>query len=110
VNGSVTVTVIKPEADFVALSTTFFEDLPVTFQNLSTGAVSYQWELGDGSTSTMVHPSNTYFTPDTFYVTLIATNASGCVDSIGYTFQTPLRQMKVVTTIRFGSVLSTSKK
>jgi gliding motility-associated-like protein len=82
VNGSVTVTVIKPEADFVALSTTFFEDLPVTFQNLSTGAVSYQWELGDGSTSTMVHPSNTYFTPDTFYVTLIATNASGCVDSI----------------------------
>jgi gliding motility-associated-like protein len=82
VNGNVTVTVIKPNADFVALSSTFFEDLPVTFQNLSTGAVSYQWDLGDGSSSSMVHPSNTYFTPDTFYITLIATNASGCIDSI----------------------------
>jgi gliding motility-associated-like protein len=82
VNGNITVTVIKPNADFVALSSTFFEDLPVTFQNLSTGAVSYQWDLGDGSSSSMVHPSNTYFTPDTFYITLIATNASGCIDSI----------------------------
>ncbi|HXU27339.1 MAG TPA: PKD domain-containing protein, partial [Bacteroidia bacterium] len=51
------------------------------------GAVSYQWDFGDGSpTSTGANPShiftNTTAATQTFTVQLIATNAFNCVDSV----------------------------
>jgi gliding motility-associated-like protein len=58
------------------------EDLPITFQNLTTGGVSYQWTFGDGHSSTIVHPNNTYDVPGTYYITLIATNEIGCKDTV----------------------------
>lgn len=82
VEDSALVNVIHPTANFVISSHTLFESLPITFQNTSTGAVSYQWEFGDGNTSTMVHPNNTYLIPGTYEVTLIATNELGCKDTI----------------------------
>lgn len=82
VEGTTTVTVIEPDADFVISSNTLFEDLPITFQNLTVGGNTYEWEFGDGQTSTMVHPNNTYDVPGTYYVTLIATNYLGCKDTI----------------------------
>ncbi|MBY0479470.1 MAG: PKD domain-containing protein [Chitinophagaceae bacterium] len=53
----------------------------VNFQNLSTGAISYQWDFGDGNNSTAVSPAHTYTTTGNFTVRLIATNASGCSDT-----------------------------
>lgn len=82
VEGTTTVTVIEPDADFIISSHTLFEDLPITFQNLTVGGNTYNWEFGDGHTSTMVHPNNTYDVPGTYYVTLIATNYLGCKDTI----------------------------
>jgi gliding motility-associated-like protein len=82
VNGSTTVTVVQPIADFNISSHTLFEDLPITFQNTTQGGVSYQWEFGDGQQSTVVHPNNTYEDPGTYLVTLIATNELGCMDTI----------------------------
>lgn len=82
VKGEITITVIKPLADFQIVSSPLFNGLPVTFQNLTTGGVSYQWTFGDGHSSTMVHPNNTYNDPDTYIVTLIATNIIGCKDTI----------------------------
>lgn len=82
VEGTTTVTVIEPDADFVISSNTLFEDLPITFQNLTVGGNTYEWEFGDGQTSTMVHPNNTYDVPGTYYVTLIATNYLGCKDTV----------------------------
>lgn len=82
VEGTTTVTVIEPDADFVISSKTLFEDLPITFQNLTVGGNTYEWEFGDGQTSTMVHPNNTYDVPGTYYVTLIATNYLGCKDTV----------------------------
>lgn len=82
VEGTTTVTVIEPDADFIISSHTLFEDLPITFQNLTVGGNTYVWEFGDGQTSTMVHPNNTYDVPGTYYVTLIATNYLGCKDTI----------------------------
>lgn len=82
VEGRVTVNVIKPNADFTISSHTLFEDLPITFQNLSTGGVSYTWEFGDGQTSVLVHPNNTYDLPGTYYITLVATNYLGCKDTV----------------------------
>lgn len=76
------VEVLQPIANFHIVSSTFFEDLPVQFQNATFGANQYFWEFGDGNTSTMVHPSNVYTEPGIYYVTLYAENEIGCRDSI----------------------------
>ena len=53
------------------------------FQNLSTGPspISYQWDFGDGNTSTQINPSYSYSTAGNYTVTLIA-SAGGCSDTI----------------------------
>ncbi|MDR0605519.1 MAG: PKD domain-containing protein, partial [Bacteroidales bacterium] len=42
---------------------------------------TYQWNFGDGATSTSEHPSHAYG-PGDYVVTLIATSQYGCVDSL----------------------------
>lgn len=49
----------------------------VSFQNLSTNGVSYQWDFGNGQTSTQANPTVTYTTPGTYNVTLVASNNTG---------------------------------
>lgn len=54
----------------------------VTFSNTSTLSTSYQWLLGDGSTSTTAEPTHTYQTFGNYHVSLIGTNTFGCVDTL----------------------------
>ncbi len=82
VSGSTTVTVIHPIANFEISSNTLFDDLPITFQNTTVNGDTYQWFFGDGNTSTVVHPNNTYNDPGTYLITLIATDEKGCTDTI----------------------------
>ena len=82
VNGSTSVVVVKPSANFQVSSHTWFDDLPITFMNTSQNAVTYFWSFGDGNTSTLVHPNNTYDDPGLYYVTLIAYDEKGCTDTI----------------------------
>ena len=50
----------------------------VQFSDSSTGgAVSWLWDLGNGSTSTVQNPSKTYTVPGTYSVTLTITDAAG---------------------------------
>lgn len=49
----------------------------ITFNNLSTNGVSYQWNFGNGQTSTQTNPTVTYSTPGTYNVTLVAHNNTG---------------------------------
>lgn len=49
----------------------------ITFNNLSTNGVSYQWNFGNGQTSTQTNPTVTYTTPGTYNVTLVAYNNTG---------------------------------
>ncbi len=53
----------------------------VYFQNNSTNATSYVWELLPGVTSTQFEPSQTYNTPGTYLVSLIARNECYCADT-----------------------------
>lgn len=81
VSDAVTVTVQKPVADFIVSSNLVVEDVPITFQNLTVNGVSYFWDLGNGTTSTLVHPNATYPEPGLYDIWLIATDANGCIDS-----------------------------
>ncbi len=54
----------------------------INFINNSEGAAGYQWMFGDGSTSSHNNPTHIYNLPDTFAVTLVATNQFSCKDSV----------------------------
>jgi gliding motility-associated-like protein len=82
VEGSMTITVVAPTADFITSSTTFFNGFPITFVNQSVNAVAYEWDFGNGNTDTFVHPTNTYDYPGMYLVTLIAIDDKGCTDTI----------------------------
>lgn len=61
---------------------------PVAFfdsSSTSTGMViSWVWDFGDGTTSTLQNPVHTYNSPGTFQVCLTITTSSGCVSTICY--------------------------
>ncbi len=62
--------------DFAAADFTVATDgLTATFSNTSTGAVSYQWDFGDGLTSNLKDPEHTYPAAGPYTVTLIAGDA-----------------------------------
>lgn len=76
------VAITKPHASFT-LSDTFAICAPLidTFTSTSTGAVSYAWSFGDGNSSPLANPINTYAVPGIFSVRLIVTDAAGCIDT-----------------------------
>ena len=75
---------IKPIANFVATPRIVCAHLPVTFTDLTTGAVTnWLWYFGDGGTSTDKNPIHIYEDTGYFNVTLIVCNA-GCCDSIKF--------------------------
>ncbi len=81
VSDNVKITVQKPVADFIVSSDLVVEDVPITFQNLTVNGASYFWDLGNGTTSTLVHPNATYPEPGLYEILLIATDINGCIDS-----------------------------
>ena len=59
-----------------------------TFVSTSTitgGWLTYNWDLGNGTTSTLVNPGPVYYTPGTYIVKLKVIGNFGCVDSISKT-------------------------
>lgn len=58
----------------------------VMFQNTSTissGSLTYEWDFGDAlGTSTDVSPNYAYAAEGTYTVTLVATSANGCTDTV----------------------------
>jgi len=76
------VIVVKPNADFTYLSTNLIEGLPISIQNLTTNGYVYDWFFSDGGTSSIMHPTHVFDSSGTYYVTLIAEDAKGCIDSI----------------------------
>lgn len=50
----------------------------VQFQNNSSNATEYQWDFGDGNTSTSYEPSHTFTQAGTYQVRLVAHNPNAC--------------------------------
>ncbi len=75
-----------PSADFVAATTIIFEDDTIFFTDSSKvfpedSIVSWYWEFGDGSTSTLNDPWHIFRFADTFSVELTVSNYNGCSHS-----------------------------
>ena len=73
-----------PDFTFSAQPDSGCSPLNVTFPSV-VGAVSYQWNFGDGSTGSGASPTHTYInttgSDQVFTVTLIGSNAFGCSDT-----------------------------
>lgn len=73
----------RPAANFTANNTFRCQpNLSVNFQDQSANAVSWLWNFGDGTTSTLQNPSHNYTAYGNYDVQLIVANASGCTDTI----------------------------
>jgi gliding motility-associated-like protein len=81
------VTVNGPKAAFSVSSTNTTITLPVYFYNYTNNYNSfntqYQWDFGDGGTSTVMSPTYAFANPGTYTVRLIATNPTTlCGDTV----------------------------
>jgi len=59
----------------------------VVINNSSNGAVSYLWDLGDGTTLTDIDPSITYTAEGAYTICLIAYTATNCTDTTCQTIE-----------------------
>src|SRR6185369_13628572 len=66
-----------PVVAFAANPTNGFVPLTVSFTNLSSGATNYNWNFGDGNTSTAINPINIYANTGVYSVTLNAIGPDG---------------------------------
>lgn len=62
-------------------TTAFAREDPVDFLNLSTEATRFEWDFGDGQSSTERDPTHYYEAAGIYDVTLIADNQFGCADT-----------------------------
>jgi len=84
----------SPTVDFSATPLIGCNPLPVQFTNNTPAqpGITYQWNFGNGNTSTSENPLHIYADAGTFTVTLIATNGFGCADTatkVAYVKVTP---------------------
>ena len=66
---------LLPKAEFTPSSLGGCEDFTVTFTNTSSPSDSYEWDLGNGTTSTVFSPTVTYTEPGTYTVQLRVTDS-----------------------------------
>jgi PKD repeat protein len=95
------IVVTRPRAGFTSNFTTICPDVPIQFTDTSRGSsLSWSWDFGDGTTSTLQNPTHTYTGSDSNYtVKLIITDLSGCQDSVVATNRMMVRTPKPVFTV-----------
>jgi gliding motility-associated-like protein len=77
---SVDITFSEVEANFTATPTSGLAPFPVTFSDeSSSNATNWNWDFGDGFTSTEQNTTHIYNTAGLFPVTLRVTNIDGCI-------------------------------
>src|SRR5207249_3299546 len=70
---------------FTANHTSGCSPLNVQFNNTSTGATSYYWNLGNGNTSTLTNPDNLFTSAGSYSIVLVAMDSTGARDTARYT-------------------------
>lgn len=83
VHNATSVPVPDPVASFTTSTSSGVAPLNVTFTNTSTNALSYSWDFGDGTTSTLAAPgTHTYAAPGQYTVALTAKNRNGVPNTV----------------------------
>lgn len=73
----------KPDADFEVKPKLVYIPGGILYtSNRSFGATSFEWDFGDGGTSTSPEPEHRYKNEGEFDITLIAKNEFGCADTV----------------------------
>jgi PGF-pre-PGF domain-containing protein len=67
---------LHPVADFGSNFVSGYAPLDVQFTDLSQNATAWNWDFGDGSTSTEQNPNHTYLSAGTYLVNLIVSNVN----------------------------------
>lgn len=87
-NWACTLPSTAPSVDFEANRTNTC-DGAVDFSDLTTGgAISWDWDFGDGNVSTVQNPSHTYAANGTYTVKLVATNIIGADSTVKVAYVT----------------------
>jgi gliding motility-associated-like protein len=68
---------VTAQADFSATPTQGCTPLTVKFSDLSNSAVSWNWDLGNGNTSTLQNPSAIFYNPGKYTIKLTIVDKSG---------------------------------
>lgn len=79
---SIEVFVSEVKADFEYEYDPFTAPYELRLTNLSTNGIQYDWNFGDSATSDVEDPVHTYDQFGNYRITLMATNAFGCKDSL----------------------------
>ena len=102
-----------PDADFFAADAC--ADSAIQFTNnssISSGALSFEWEFGDGATSNATDPVHSYSVATNYQPVLIAISAQGCRDTLVNTlnaFDNPIANLGgSITTCGSSMVLDAS--
>lgn len=88
-----------PNAAFSTNGTQFnipFETTQFSNQSTPVGSLNFNWNFGDGTTSSLLNPSHLYNNLGTFNVQLIVTNQFGCKDTAFANIET-VTEIKVPT-------------
>ena len=76
----------KPTGGFFTAKSSYCKNENIVFQNNSPAGYTYEWNFGDGGTSTAFSPSHQYATVGTYQVTMVIkslnSNASFCTDTV----------------------------
>jgi PKD repeat protein len=87
---SITINGVAPNVSFSSGNICF--GVPIQILNLSTPApgdtiIEYFWELGDGSTDTLINVSHLYADTGSYLINLTVTSNTGCKNSVNNTIQ-----------------------
>ncbi len=97
-------------ANFSAEPTNGLAPLAVTFTNLSSNAINFVWDFGDGNVSTNQHPLHTFTSAGNYSVTLFANGLAGTnsITFTNYITATNLPPLLVVTpaSLHLGTMLT----
>ncbi len=77
----------SPTAMATATGTQGCNPYTVVFNEQSSGATTFEWNFGDGGTSTLPNPTYVYLNAGSYYASLIVSNNFGCTDT--FVFASP---------------------
>jgi PKD repeat protein len=96
------------EAAFFGSPRTGTAPLTVIFMDTSTGSpASWDWDFGDGETSTLQNPSHTYYEPGAYKVTLIVTGGETSDELALPNYITVVSPTSPITTVTTAPVSAT---